>query len=48
MYNITFTRNGREHTVVTDNVEKALNGSYGILTGKTGHLNKVIKIEERK
>jgi len=43
-FTIRFSRNGREHTIHCSDVEKALNGRYGILTGKTGHLNKVIEI----
>ena len=46
-YNITFERNGRKHTVSTTDVEKALHGRYGLLTGKTGHLNKIIEIKEK-
>lgn len=45
---ITFERNGRQHTVSTTDVQKALNGRYGLLTGKTGHLNKIIEIKEKK
>jgi len=48
MYKITFLRKGREHSVRTDNVEKALNGRYGLLVGKTGHLNKVTEIVKVK
>jgi hypothetical protein len=47
MFEITFKRNGHIHKVSTSDVEKALHGRYGLLTGKTGHLNKIIKIEER-
>ena len=43
-FTIRFSRNGKEHTLHCLDVEEALNGRYGILKGKTGHLNKVIEI----
>jgi len=46
-YSITFERNGRQHTVSTTDVEEALHGTYGILSSKTGHLNKIIEIKEK-
>ena len=47
-FTIRFSRNEREHTIHCSDVEEALNGGYGILTGKTGHLNTVLEIKQIK
>jgi len=44
MKTITFTRKGKTHTVTTTKVQETLYGTYGILVGKTGHLNKLVSI----
>ena len=45
MYTIQFERNGKIREVFAEDVEKALyDKTYGIMKGKTGHLNKLINV----
>ena len=45
MYTIQFERNGSIIEVFAEDVEQALyHKTYGIMKGKTGHLNKLISV----